>query len=184
MTLPGLPVQRERMWARELLEVPWQDDTSGTLLGPSAATLRDQGRPRGWAGLSRRDRELLRVWLGRRGSALAELHTGVPVGRVPKLQVEHDTEANRKLVQGVYPRRVDAAVLEGGLWSIVECKPAANHYAVGQVLCYAYWWRVSLVNRPLARSIIVTDEADPDIRPVAAASEIELVELGRSAVSW
>lgn len=172
------------MSARELLEVPWKDDTSGRLLGPSAETLRDQGRPLGWKGLSVRDRELLRVWLGRRRSPPAELHTGVPIGRVPKLQVEHDTEANRRLVQGVYPRRVDAAIQERGLWTIVECKPAANHYAVGQVLNYTYWWTRSLINRPLVRAVIVTDEADPDVRPVAEELEIDLVELGRAAVSW
>ncbi|MEE8478137.1 MAG: hypothetical protein V3S19_07185 [Gemmatimonadales bacterium] len=101
----------------------------------------------------------------------------MPVGEVPALRREHDTESNRRLIRGVYPRRIDLMILFGQTWWMVEGKIAARHYVLGQILSYAFWWERGAQRGKLGRLVVVTDAVDPDMRPVFRAAGVDLVEL-------
>ena len=173
----GQPHRYEREGVRGLLREPWESDTREGVLGPSTSTLRDVAYPRGWLGLSAGDRDLLVPFLAGLDPQPDELHTHVPVGSCPRLRPEHDTRQWQDLVRGVYPRRVDAALRFGRGWWLVEAKVDANHYVIGQVLCYAFWWREQLGGKPLSEVVVVTDQVDPDTRRVMLAAGIRVVEI-------
>ena len=146
-------------------------------LGPSPDTWRDVGNPRSWLGLSQADHRLLQVFMSELGAEPLELHTHVPVGCVPKLRGEAAEGVGQRMADTVLPRRVDAVLRFPSGWWLVECKPYARHFVLGQVLCYAYWWLRDLPHLPLVRVIVVTDEADEDVGEVVRASNVTLVEL-------
>lgn len=126
-------------------------------MGPCDETRREVGSERRFPGLSPDDDVLLRCWLGSLASPPDELHTHVPLGNVPKLLGELDTASNRAQVEASYPRRADAACLFGDRWTLVECKPEADHHALGQILCYRWWWERDRPDLRIGRSLVVTD---------------------------
>lgn len=146
-------------------------------VGPSEATLRDLAYPRGWLGLSQADHRLLQAFISRLESQSIELHTHVPIGWDGWTGRPGEESVMESVLDGSLPRRVDAALRVGKVWWLVECKPYARHYVLGQVLCYAYWWWRQLGHLPLARVIVVTDECDEGIRPVLEAAGVLVVEL-------
>lgn len=174
----GLPKRFERDESRSLLECPWCDEDVEQALGPSTSTRRDLAFPRSWLGLSEGDRRLLVRYFQLSAVQPDEFHTHVPVGQVPRLRSEHRTERNRRLVGGCYPRRVDAAMRFGRWWHLVEAKVDANHYVIGQVLCYAFWWRKNRADLPLGRVVVLSDVVESDIRAVMVANGIVVVEVG------
>ena len=126
-------------------------------MGPSDETRRVLPFVRRYPGLSPDDDKLLRSWLGSLAKLPDELHTHVPVGNLPQLLGDLNTAANRAQVEASYPRRIDCACLFGGRWTIVECKPEADHHALGQVLCYRWWWERDCPELVVDRSLVVTD---------------------------
>lgn len=147
-------------------------------LGPSAETLRDVAAPRRWLGLAYRDRRLLELFVGGLGVVPDELHTHVPVGTqrvLPGLPLGDEAQ---RIVQGCWPRRIDAVMRFGVEWWLVECKPDANHYCLGQVLCYVFWWQRDCPGRDLSQVLVVTDVCDRDVLPVFDACGVSVVEVG------
>jgi hypothetical protein len=136
------------------------------------------GLPRCWAGLRADDATLLAAWLGGLAEQPDELYTGVPVGPVPKL----DGKAAATAVGAGYLAscawRVDAVVRFGADWWLLECKPGAMHYTIGQVLFYRHWWGRTAGYPELAVVAIVSDLAEPDIVPVCREYGIVVVEVG------
>jgi len=148
-------------------------------LGLSSRTLRDPAVPMRWEGVAADDSRLLEVWLGRLPVAPDELHTSVPVGMSDLGLDDYDVEWQRRFVAGAYPRRIDAIVRFGHDWWLIECKPAADHYCLGQILAYAYWWECVVAGGELADVVVLTDEVAGDCMPVFAAFGVTVIELGR-----
>jgi len=126
-------------------------------MGPCDETRRLDGSARRYPGLSPGDDTLLRSWLASLAKPPEEIHTHVPVGNLPRLLGELNTAANRAQVEASYPRRIDCACRFGDGWTIVECKPEADHHALGQILCYRWWWERDLPGLRVDRVMVVTD---------------------------
>lgn len=147
-------------------------------MGLPADTLRDPASPRWWRGLSGDDASLLATWLTRLKRKPDELHTGIPVGRLPVIPPELDTPRARAIQGGTSSWRVDAAVRFGSDWVVIECKPDAGHYALGQLVFYKHWWRKHTGYPAVSRWTILTDRCDADLVPVAESQGIDVMELG------
>lgn len=141
-------------------------------------TLRDLGNVRHWRGLSGDDAALLATWVVRFAVKPDELHTGIPVGRLPEIPPELDTPRLRAVQAGTSSWRVDAVVRFGDKWLAFECKPDAGHYALGQVLFYRHWWERQDGYPAIDAWAILTDECDADLLPVADRYGIGVIELG------
>jgi hypothetical protein len=146
--------------------------------GPTDATLRDINAPLRWLGLSANDHELLARFLDLMPRPPDELHTHVPVGALPVVHEDMDDGFTAELLATLWPRRVDAACRWGDDWYLIECKPDAAHYVVGQVLCYYFWWVRERPDLPAPVPVIVTDKVDADVLPVLDALGVVVVEVG------
>lgn len=147
-------------------------------MGLASETLRELGRPIHWRGLSGDDAALLATWIERLDLKPDELHTGIPVGRLPAIPAELDTPMLRKVQAGTSNWRVDAAVRFGDRWLVIECKPDAGHYALGQLVFYRYWWQLQDGYPSIDAWVILTDECDADVLPVAGSCDIGVIQLG------
>lgn len=147
-------------------------------IGPSRSTERVRPRRGRWPGLSLADGALLSVWLSRDPPAYSALHTHVPVGAFPVEVADAEDEFTVRQVNALWPRRIDVALVVGSAWWIVECKPDADHHALGQVLAYRHWWLGQLPDLRLNRVVVLTDQCQSDCRPVFLEHGIELIELG------
>ena len=107
-------------------------------MGPSDETLRSPGVPERWQGLSAVDRAVLGAWLGRRGMEVVELHTDVPVGRIPDGVRAVSAGIPERQLEAMYALRIDALVRTPRERYVVECKAYANAHALGQVLAYRW----------------------------------------------
>lgn len=169
-----LASERSEVLRRYGAEVVWGPCSAA--LGPSALTLRDARVPLRWAGLVAADRGLLQRFLSRLGRAPDELHTHVPVGRAPWPASGVDDFARRQ-IESCWARRIDALLRFGSEWWLVECKPSATHHVLGQVLCYVYWLTRDRPDLELARVLVVTDWADPELLPVLGCCGVGCVEV-------
>jgi hypothetical protein len=147
-------------------------------MGLTDETLRDMSSPRHWRGLSGDDAALLATWLSRPEVKADELHTGIPVGRLPEIPAEFVSPMLRRVQEGTSSWRVDAAVRFGPDWWVIECKPDAGHYALGQLIFYRHWWCRHTGYPDVSRWVILTDECDVDIISVAESYGLEVIQLG------
>lgn len=153
-------------------------EDSGYRPGPTDATLRSMDAPLRWLGLSANDHELLARFLELMPRPPDELHTHVPVGMLPVVHDDMDDEFTAELLATLWPRRVDAAARWGDEWYLIELKPDAAHYVVGQVLCYYFWWVRARPDLPIPRAVVVTDTCDADVLPVLETLGVIVIELG------
>lgn len=109
---------------------------------------------------------------------ILEIHTDIPVGSVPSAPELGSGSRVDRMLQRLYPRRIDVAVLTPNGWVIIEAKPRANSSAVGQLLGYVYLWFRDCPTCPFADSLIVTDVGDVEARELAAVLGVGFVELG------
>lgn len=128
-------------------------------------------------GLSNRDRTLLQRFLGSLREDPDELHTHVPVGRLPAVDDAELDAFTRKQIESLWPRRIDAMLRFGSEWWLVECKPDANHYVLGQLLCYWYWLSRDCPKISCRRLVLVTDVCDPEVLPVLERCGVSVLEL-------
>lgn len=147
-------------------------------MGLPSSTGRDVSNTRHWRGLSGDDASLLATWIAGTEPKPDELHTGVPVGRLPAIPPELNTVRTRAIQAGTSSWRVDAAVRFGADWWAIECKPDAGHYALGQLVFYRHWWPQTTGYPAIARWVILTDECDADLLPVAESQGLEVIQLG------
>lgn len=93
---------------------------------------------------------LLRVWYDLR----VGMPTFVPVGA---------SDMEKRIAAGLTRKRIDAVCsVAGGLW-VVEVKPYANMYALGQILTYSRLFKQEYVTPDVVVSVIVCDDYDMDM---------------------
>jgi len=138
--------------------------------GPSAKTRRDLANEYRWEGLSLGDCAILASFLTQLGRVPEELHTHVPVGGVVEIPAECVSDSCSRMVNHLYPRRVDAAIRFGSEWWILECKPSSRMAGLGQLLSYFYWWCRDCPQRYVSRLVLVCEDCDGDeVEAYAAA---------------
>lgn len=73
------------------------------------------------------------------------------------------SDMERRIAAGLTRKRIDAvASVEDGLW-VIEVKPYANMYAVGQICTYVRLFEQEYYHKGLVVPVIVCDEIDPDL---------------------
>lgn len=73
------------------------------------------------------------------------------------------TDIERKIADGLTRKRIDVvARVSGGIW-VIEVKPRANMYAVGQVITYQRLFIQEYAISGQAIPVIVCDEYDEDL---------------------
>jgi hypothetical protein len=147
-------------------------------MGLTSETRRDVDNPRHWRGLAGDDAALLATWIERLEVKPDELHTGIPVGRLPVLPEELRTEWFERLQASTSSFRLDAAVRFGSEWWLIECKPDAGHMALGQLVFYRWWWQQQPGYPIASRLVVLTDDCDADFIPVFETQGIEVIRLG------
>ena len=172
-----MPNPRARLCLRDQLAEPQAVGPWCECCGPTVDSCRDPDNPRNWAGLCVFDCGLLERFIGRLAVKPISLHTHVPVGRLPALKGVFDTELNRLQVGALWPRRIDALLEFADGWWLVEAKRDANHYVLGQVLCYREWLSRGRPELLVTRTLVVTDKCDADVVPVLEKYGIEVVEI-------
>lgn len=145
--------------------------------GPIDETRRDIADPGTWVGLTLGERDLLQRYVDKLEVGTFELHTHIPVGMGGMCGPSTFDRASRKMLQQLYPRRVDAAVCTDNEWTLIECKLGCAHYVLGQILCYAYWWRRDCPECPVVDLLVLTDKCQDDVGCVLAAHGVVLDEL-------
>ena len=147
-------------------------------MGPCDETRRELSHGGRWPGLSFDDNDLLHRYLDGLDVLPNELHTHIPLGSLPELVGGLDTQRNRKQVQSSWARRADAALLFGGKWTLIECKPEADHHALGQILCYRFWWERERHLGRISKCIVVTDVCDADVKVAFSSFGVRVHECG------
>ncbi|KKN05288.1 hypothetical protein LCGC14_1088790 [marine sediment metagenome] len=108
---------------------------------------------------------LLQVWYN--------VHVGqaveVPDGS-PEYMKAHAAAVSRK--------RIDAVGRTANEIWIIEVKPYATMYAIGQVIVYEVLFRREFEMNMPSRKVIVAASSDPDILEAAAKYEVKLVNVG------
>lgn len=100
----------------------------------------------------------------------------VALGTPPK--VPGATPENiRKAWEFLNARRIDAVGILPERFDIIEIRRGAGQAAIGALRMYAFLWRQDPPDPRPVRLILVTDQADPDTRALAAADGIMLIEL-------
>lgn len=83
----------------------------------------------------------------------------------------------RKAWEFLNARRIDAVGILPERFDIIEIRRGAGQAAIGALRMYAFLWRQDPPDPRPVRLILVTDQADPDTRALAAADGIMLIEL-------
>lgn len=147
---------------------------AAVVFGPSERTRRDPEQEFRWSGLSLGDCALLASFLRSLGVEADELHTHIPVGGVVAIPAGIPTAYMTKMVNDLYPRRVDAAVRFGSEWWILECKPSSRMAGLGQLLSYYYWWCRDCGHCPVSRLVLVCEDYDEDEAEAYLASGVDV----------
>jgi hypothetical protein len=103
-----------------------------------------------------------------------ELHTFVPVGGLITIPKGYESESMERMVEHLYPRRVDAALRFGEEWWILECKPASRMAGLGQLLSYFYWWCRDCPKCRVTRLVLVCEDCDDDEAAAYAAAGVDV----------
>jgi len=78
----------------------------------------------------------------------------------------------------LYMKRIDAVVCLPSSTLAIEVKPRAGISAIGQALCYSLLLRTDHPQLPEIIPTILTDEPQPDTKPLCAVLAILLIDLG------
>lgn len=94
--------------------------------------------------------DIKRVWY--------DVHVGKPV------EVEGDSDSVLgRISRGLTRKRIDCvAAVAGGVW-VIEVKPMASMYSIGQVLTYARLFRREYISPGRVIPVIVCDSYDEDL---------------------
>ncbi len=146
-------------------------------LGPCERTLRHVDLQERLSGLSGAEENLFWEFHRVLGVEPDEIHTDVAVGQVEALPEDKRFPGSDRLVGRVYPWRVDVALRFGSRWWLVECKQRASHYVLGQAACYFCCWCRDCKSCRVDRVVVVTDWCSDDVKWVARAMGIDVVEM-------
>ncbi|MBA7475202.1 hypothetical protein ES707_10568 [subsurface metagenome] len=95
---------------------------------------------------------------------LQEVWYDVHVGAMVKGDWEDDS-VNARIAAGLTRKRIDVVALVDGRYWVIEVKPLAMHFAIGQVLVYESLF-VKEYNPPMETwPVIICDRVDEDVIP-------------------
>lgn len=93
---------------------------------------------------------------------IREVWYDVRVGKPVKLELGA-TDVDKRIAEGLTRKRIDVVCsVGGGIW-VVEVKPYANMYAVGQIITYARLYALEYTSPGLVVPVIVCDDYDVDL---------------------
>lgn len=101
----------------------------------------------------------------------------VHVGRGIEL-LSGQPEWMKRMADYTHKKRIDIVWKMGPVWWVIEAKPFAGCVALGQVLFYAELFESEYVPGQLVERGIVTDNVDPDVRPIFDKAGIVVFEVG------
>lgn len=143
-------------------------------LGLCLGTVRPRGHAPCWRGLSEDDGMLLETWVDEYYDSISELHTHVACGLCRESVAEFREHGSPGMVRHLYARKADAVVCFREGWIIVECKPTADHRALGQLLFYRHHLRKVTACLANPRLLVLCTECDEDFREVMLAHGVEV----------
>lgn len=112
--------------------------------------------------MMREDTEVWSKFLASGFIQIREVWYDVRVGQSILLGLEAD-DVDKRIAQGLTRKRIDVVCsVGGGIW-VVEVKPKANMYAVGQVITYARLFALEYSVKGQIIPVIVCDEYDVDL---------------------
>lgn len=144
------------------------------VFGPSDKSRRKLDDEYRWVGLSANDSAVLSSFLKQLAVEPDELHTCVPVGGLITIPAGYESPSMERMVQHLYPRRVDAALRFGTSWWILECKPASRMAGLGQLLSYFYWWCRDCGHCRVERLVLVCEDCDDDEAAAYMAAGVDV----------
>ncbi len=142
---------------------------------PDSRGLADNHRT--WKGLSSEDRTILSDHLENKTFDADPLYFHLPCGSLPTTFAELEQRIGVNNQAQIYYKRADLICQHAGVWHICEIKPSAGYVAFGQALLYHFHLSEAHHELRSARPAILTDAADPDLRPLLAAYGVTLFEL-------
>lgn len=89
-----------------------------------------------------------------------DVHVGTPA-----TATIGEDEVTRKIREGLTRKRIDVVAQVGGGYWVVEVKPRADSFAIGQVIMYARMFVRQFRPDGAVVPIIICDEVDKDILP-------------------
>ena len=95
---------------------------------------------------------------------LQEVWYDVHVGAMVKVDGDADSLPAR-ISAGVTRKRIDVVAIVDGVYWIIEIKPVAQHFAIGQVLVYLGLFVKEYEPPSEAWPVIVCDRVDEDVIP-------------------
>jgi len=120
--------------------------------------------------MMREDTEVWTKFLASEFIEIKEVWYDVKIGN-PVYVAPDATDMERKIAAGLTRKRIDVvAAVGGGIW-IIEVKPCANMYAVGQVLTYTRLFKLTYISPGDVVPVIICHDFDEDL-------EDEFDELG------
>lgn len=143
-------------------------------LGLCFETVRPRGHAPLWRGLSEDDGLLLEAWVDEYYDSISELHTHVACGLCAVEAGVLEQGASPGMVRHLYARKADAVVRFRLGWIIVECKPTADHRALGQLRFYKLHLAKATPELSGARLMVLCTECDEDFREAFVANGIEV----------
>jgi len=112
--------------------------------------------------MMREDTEVWTKFLQAEFVVLKRVWYDVRVGQ-SALGVRPVDEMDQKIAAGLTRKRIDVvASVEGGLW-VIEVKPRANMYAVGQVITYQRLFEQEYISPGQIVPVIICDAYDEDL---------------------
>lgn len=112
--------------------------------------------------MMREDTEVWTKFLESGDFELKEVWYDVRVGQ-PVLLPVGASDSEQRIAAGLTRKRIDVvASVGGGLW-VIEVKPRANMYAVGQVITYARLFSKGYVTSGAVIPVIISDTYDEDL---------------------
>jgi len=96
---------------------------------------------------------------------IKEVWYDVHVGAVVQGDWPGDS-VNARIARGVTRKRIDVVALVDGVLWVIEVKPIAMHFAIGQVLAYESLFITEYEPELLTWPVIVCDTVDEDVVPL------------------
>ena len=101
----------------------------------------------------------------------------VRTGTLPEGLADPTTGWIERHVKQSYMKRIDVIGYQAPDWHIIELKPSAGMIALGQIIVYTTCIAEQLPALAKIKGRIITDKADPDMKPIAASHNITVTEL-------
>lgn len=112
--------------------------------------------------MMREDTEVWTKFLASGFGDIKEVWYDVKIGN-PVYVAPDATEMERKIAAGLTRKRIDVvAAVGGGIW-VIEVKPCANMYAVGQVLTYTRLFKLTYISPGVVVPVIICHDFDEDL---------------------